>query len=311
MFPEQVFRPFFLQASIHGPSPLPPHQNTNTPHVPVESLYLPPTPPIYCDPYGKKPSQWFSNALLASIENATRPAPSRPLRKRKRCRSLDELFSTSPKHSTSTYTTNSGDYIQWKKDYHNAIEKKRRDNIKGYIDQMKSILLEDEEVTSNSDKLSTLTAAVDYLKKVQSSQEVQEEPATPPSCQFSLLMTNVINGFSLTFRSSNFIIVSVTDGVEALMGWRPSQMIGQDLRDYLHHLEVDKFNEGHRKCLSNYLSQSEPSQSNSYTFVYKMQSCQAVISTVLFTGRFKVIPIQGNHGPVEDVCFSAILKIIA
>ena len=244
--------------------------------------------------------------MLTSIENASRPVPLTPSRKGKRSRSLDEGFPTSPKRTA--YTTNSDDYIQWKKGYHNAIEKKRRDNIKGYIDLMRDILVEDELVTPNSDKLSTLTAAVDYLKR---SQAVQGESVTPPSCQFSLLMTNVLNGFSLTFRSSNFIIVSVTDGVEALMGWLPSQMIGQDLSNFLHPLEVAKFKESHRKCLSNYHSQSDSSQGNTYTFVYKMETCQAELSTILFTGRFKVIPITGDHGLIEDVCFSAILKIIA
>ena len=260
---------------------------------------------MFGDPYVKKPSQWFSNAMLAKIERATRPVQYTPLKKVNRSGSLDEVFPTS-KHLT--YTTDSGDYVQWKKAYHNAIEKKRRDNLKGYIDQMRDILVEDTLVTPNSDKLSTLTAAVECLKK---SQEVQGESATPPSCQFSLLMTTVLNAFSLTFRSSNFIVVSVTDGVEDLMGWLPSQMIGQDLRNFLHPLEVDKFKESHKKCLYNYHSQCDSSQSNTYTFVYKMQSCQAVMLTILFTGRFQMIPITGDHELIGGACFSAILRIIA
>ncbi|KAI6652840.1 bHLH domain containing transcription factor, ARNT/BMAL superfamily [Oopsacas minuta] len=233
-----------------------------------------------------------------------------PQMKTKRSQSPTQVTSTvsrrcydgnNSQHSEADHSTD------WKKDYHNAIEKKRRDHINTYIDDIHAILFEQQAVTPNCDKLSILTAAVDYLKIIQQSTEkCNTEPTTlsssPPSIisnEFPNIMTSILNGFLLTFRCSDFTILFVSEGVESLIGWHPCQMLRQDFTNFINPVEVEKFKENHRRCLCNYQTTfilNEPS----LTFVHTIR------------GGFKVLSMQESEVLTQDVlCFSAVLRLIS
>ena len=276
----------------------------------------------------KLPSLPYNSDESSNIERAIRALEIPFAKKQKRCISPSQLnlpCNKRPHNFASALQPPERDQpTNWKKENHNAIEKKRRDYINAYIEEIHGILLEKKVISPSSDKLSTLSAAIEYLKSVKPNTAVGAGQSHLPSMvreEFSNLVTSVMRGFLITFKCADYKVIYVSNGVGSLLGISPSLLIGQDITKFFHILEVDKFKSNQKECI---LAFNDPAPSQdmvrklSYsTYVHTMRGFlpgpnpQMSYFPVLFTGGFKQMTISENDTEVEGVlCFTAVLKIL-
>lgn len=205
---------------------------------------------------------------------------------------------------------------RWRKDYHNAIEKRRRDQINSYIEDLQILLLEEKVVTPNCDKVTTLSAAIDYLKTYNSRLPTFSISSFVKS-EFTSLFTELDATFLLTFRCLDYMILYVSDGATGILGIPPSMLIGQVLLNFIHLEEVEDFKSEQRarQIKWNNLN-SKREEKADINFVNNMiakdlETGHHSLLPILFRGEFKRIPNlipDKMPGDTDALCFAAALK---
>ena len=100
-----------------------------------------------------------------------------------------------------------------RKGYHNAIEKKRRDKMNAYIQDIRLLILENSgmQVGSKSDKLSILKGAFQYLRSMRGIPNTNSS-VSYPSFLFQDELTKIISKMNCGF-------IMVTDAAEGTIVW--------------------------------------------------------------------------------------------
>ena len=206
---------------------------------------------------------------------------------------------------------------RWRKDYHNAIEKRRRDQINSYIEDLQTMLLEEKVVVPNCDKVTTLSSAIDYLKSYHSHPSTAFPISSFVKSEFTNLFARLDAAFVLTFSCSDLKILYVNEGVNAVLGMPPSLLVGQKLTNFINPGEVEDFETEHRGRLIkwNNGSSQQGDECNS-SFVINMiandlnTGCQNLLP-ILFSGEFKMLSIPYPNSIEVNaavLCFSGALK---
>ena len=313
MYPTSNYEPF-------AASGLPPKPNDIIPTLPHPTFITPELKTFARFSCRKLPN--FD--MTSNIDKAIRALELSQGKKVKRCKSPSQVNSSSkrPPNYRSAFQPPELEQTNWKKENHNAVEKKRRENINAYIEDIHDILLEEKLVYPSSDKLSTLSAAIEHLKYLKSSTTEHGSPLIQSLIkeEFFNLTTSVVSGFLITFKCEDLKIIYASIGTaNLLLGLSQSELVGQEITKFLHPSEVDKFISYQKESILDFHNPTllpDKAKKLSYsTYVHTMQGFlpglnpQLYNFPVLFTGGFKKMTLFENDAQLEGVlCFTAVLK---
>ena len=140
------------------------------------------------------------------------------------------------------------------KDYHNAIEKKRREKMNTYLQEIRVHLNEELETCVKNDKLSILKSAHQYLLSMRGMPNVSTNKAAPSFlCQEELshIIANMNNGFIMLTDAKEGTIVW-NFNLELHLGYDKGELLGTSIFSLLKSKDLATF----KQCITPNISGS-------------------------------------------------------